>query len=706
MGSQGEVPITVSQVLVATAPSSRVRLLSLLGLLLALLALGLPAYTVVMTPATVPVGQRPNLVEYAALLVGCLEFALVGFLITRRQPRNLIGWMLLVIAILTALTSASDYQVDARYAPATFPYADVVSAVGTVLGQPVLGLLIVGFLVFPDGRLLSRRWLPFVGLGVVCVLMGTVGAIVDPRSVGSGNTPASAVPLASALVTLGWIGLLLIGVAGVASMFLRYRRGTVEVKQQLKWVFVGVFVAVASLWIGTALNSFSLPLLVVLVLLPATIGFAVLKYRLYDVDVVISRTVVYGALAIIIALVYVGLVVGVGSIVGRGTGANLVLSLLATAIVALAFQPARARLQRAANRLVYGRRATPYEVLSDFSQHLGEAYASEELLPRMARVLGEGTGAERAEVWLRIKSELRHMAAWPEAGSGSPPPVAVTGQLLPSLNAGRTVAVRHRGELLGALTISKRTGEALTPIEAKLLDDLANQAGLMLRNVGLTEALTEKVQELRASRQRLVTAQDAERRRLERDLHDGAQQHLVALRVNLGLAKRFVTSDPGKTTHVLTQLESDADATLETIRELARGIYPPLLADRGLATALVAQARKATLPVEVDADGVGRYPQDVEAAVYFCCLEALQNVQKYADASKAEIRLGAEDGALRFSVTDDGTGFDPQTRRRGTGLQNMADRLDALGGALVITAAPGKGTTVTGTVPAIPYRGA
>jgi signal transduction histidine kinase len=680
-------------------PGSGLRRLSGLGLLVAVLTLAFGIYIIVMTPAAVPPDQKPGLAEWS-LLFGSLEFLLVGFLVTRRQPRNVIGWMLLVIAILVPLSAASNYQIDARYAPTAYPAPGLVTTAGNV-AQIALGLLITGFLVFPDGRLLTRRWLPFVGLGVVSNVIEIVAGIVDPRVLGSGSLYSAAIPLAQTLNVLGWLGLLLTGAAGVASMFLRYRRGSVEVKQQLKWVSVGVFAAVASLWVGTAIGSFSLPVFVLIVVLPATIGFAVLKYRLYDVDVVISRTFVYGALAIIIAVVYVGLVAGIGSIVGRGTGANLVLSLLATAIVALAFQPARSRLEGAANRLVYGKRATPYEVLSDFSQRAAEAFASDELLPRMARVLGEGTGAERAEVWLRIKNELRRMAAWPEARPESPPSVPVTGQLLPSLSAGRAVAVRHRGELLGALTISKRAGEALTPIETKLLDDLSHQAGLMLRNVGLTEALTEKVQELRASRQRLITAQDEERRRLERNLHDGAQQHLVALRVNLGLAKRFVSNDPGKTTELLTRLESDADETLETLRDLARGIYPPLLADQGLAQAIAAQARKATVPVEVDADGIGRYPQEVEAAVYFCCLEALQNVQKYAHASKAAVRLGREDGALRFLVTDDGAGFDPTARRRGTGLQNMADRLDALGGVLTVTAAPGQGTIVAGTVPAI-----
>ena len=675
-------------------------ILLLAGLVLATLDLAFAVYVLVLTPAGVPAGQRPSYVD-AVLLCGALEFLFVGFIIARRQPRNVIGWLLLTIGILLPATSAATYYpVDARYAPGTFPASGLVLAVGAVLAQPALGLLITSFLVFPDGRVLSRRWLPFLAIGIACTLAGVVGAIIDPRSVGSGNTPATAAPLATSLVTIGWLGLLLTGAAGVASMLFRYRRGTTEMRQQLRWIFVGVFAAVAGLWIATALNAFAIPLLIVVVVLPATIGLAVLKYRLYDVDIVINRTVVYGALAIMIALVYVAVVVGIGSIIGRGTGANLILSLVATAVVALAFQPARGRLQRAANRLVYGKRATPYEVLSDFSDRLADAYASDELLPRMARVLGEGTGAERAEVWLRVDDELRRLAVWPDASSETAP-VSVTGQVLPALVAGRTVGVRHQAQLLGALTINKRPGDVLTPIEEKLLTHLANQAGLMLRNIGLTEALLEKVQELRASRQRLVTAQDQERRRIERNLHDGAQQHLVALRVNVGLAKRFARTDPDKTTYLLTSLEGALDETLETLRDLARGIYPPLLAEQGLAAALTAQARKATLPVEVDADGIGRYPQEVEAAVYFCCLEALQNAQKYAKASKAAVRLAGENGALRFSISDDGAGFDPKAHPLGTGLQNMADRLDALGGSLTINAAPGRGTVVRGSLPPV-----
>ena len=189
----------------------------------------------------------------------------------------------------------------------------------------------------------------------------------------------------------------------------------------------------------------------------------------------------------------------------------------------------------------------------------------------------------------------------------------------------------------------------------------------MLKNVGLTSDLQARLDELRASRQRLVTAQDQERRRLERNLHDGAQQHLVALKVKLGLAEMLASRDPEKAKATIAQLKGDADEALETLRDLARGIYPPLLAEKGLGAALESQARKATVPVTVDADGIGRYSQDVEAAVYFSVLEALQNVQKYAQASQATVRLREEDGTLRFEVADDGTGLRRRHHRQGIG---------------------------------------
>jgi signal transduction histidine kinase len=370
---------------------------------------------------------------------------------------------------------------------------------------------------------------------------------------------------------------------------------------------------------------------------------------------------------------------------------------VATAIVAIGFQPVRERVQRVANRLVYGQRATPYEVLSEFSGHVAETYSADEVLPRMARVLRDGTGAESATVWLRSGDQLRAAATDPMSSEDLAPRPMV-GNVLPAIAfSDRVVAVDHQGELLGALSVVKRRGESLTPLETKLIDDLAHQAGLVLKNVGLTSELMQRLEELRTSRQRLVQAQDEARRRLERNLHDGAQQNLVALKVKLGLAQSLAQRDPEKARDMVRQLKADADEALETLRDLARGIYPPLLADKGLKAALESQARKSMLPVVVDADGVTRYSQDVEATVYFCVLEALQNVQKYAAADHVVVRLRQDGSQLRFEVEDDGRGFEVASVKRGAGLTNMTDRLEAVGGELHITSGR-PGTKLEGRV--------
>jgi signal transduction histidine kinase len=630
-----------------------------------------------------------------AVLVNAAAFGLLGGLLVARRPDNPIGWLMLLISLAQAGTAFADaYASVAVFArPWSLPAGDFAAWVGAWIWVPGFGVLVtVLLLLFPDGRPLTPRWRVAVWASVAAVAAALLAFAVSMWGL-PGKVVLRANPQPASVYEYVFEAAVVVAgvcmVAGIVSMVVRYRSGSVEERQQLKWVTAGAVVLAFASVLG--FDFVPLPAIIKQPLtaisaavFPASIAIAILRYRLYDIDLVISRALVYGSLAVFITAVYVGIVVGIGTLVGSGGRPNIALSIVATAIVAVAFQPVRERLQKVANRLVYGTRATPYEVLSQFSERVAESYAADDVLPRMARVLAEGTGSVRADVWLRAGLVLRPAASWPE-GTLATEPARIAGDSLPGMpDADRVVEVRHQGELLGALSVTKRQGESLTPVEEKLLDDLASQAGLVLKNVGLTGELLARLEDLRASRQRLVAAQDEERRRLERNLHDGAQQNLVALKVKLGLAEMFAETDPARARATLAELKADTDEALETLRDLARGIYPPLLADKGLAAAVEAQARKATVPVEVRADGVGRYSQDVEAAVYFCILEALQNLQKYAGATRAVVHIHKDHGDLSFEVEDDGKGFDPDIAERGSGMTNMADRLDALGGELRI----------------------
>jgi signal transduction histidine kinase len=571
-------------------------------------------------------------------------------------------------------------------------------------------------LLFPTGSLPSRRWRPVAWTAAAAMGGWVLGNTFAPAPV-DGSLPHSPVaiggPAGHAIQTLGGVSGLTIGAAGIAaivSLAFRYRRARTVEREQLKWlVYAGGIIVVAliaeapieqALGPGNAASNLQdITVSGAIALVPIAIGIAIFRYHLYDIDVVINKTLVYGSLAVFITGVYVAIVVGLGSLAQRGARPSLALSIAATAVVAVAFQPVRERVQRLANRLVYGRRATPYEVLADFAGRMAGAYAAEDLLPRMARILAEGTAATRADVWLKSGEVFHDGAAWP-AGAPPLPPARATAADVPAYPAAdRILPVRHQGEVLGALSVSKRPGEALTPTEDRLLTDLASQVGLVLKNAGLREQLLARLEEIRASRLRLVAAQDAERRRIERNIHDGAQQQLVALAIKLSITESMIGTDTEGERELLAELREDAAGAVEELRDLARGIYPPLLAGEGLVTALQAQARKAAVPTSVTADGVGRYQQDLEAAVYFCVLEALQNVAKYAGATRAEVRLAASGHHLRFEVTDDGAGFDPESRGYGTGLQGMADRLHAHGGSLDVRSAPGAGTTIAGRLP-------
>jgi signal transduction histidine kinase len=626
----------------------------------------------------------------------------IGIVLASRRPENRIGWLFLGAGLSLSLsTFGSAYGVHALVIePGSLPLGREFAWAANWTWAIAIAALIFLFLLFPTGHLASPRWripawVAGVGMGILTaegILFATLSWAHPFRQTNSSG------PLAF-LAFLAFAGPIIIALAiSFVAVVVRFRKSVGDERLQLKWFAAGAVLVIIAEIAGVFSSSQSLVEGLAFMFLYAAIGIAVLKYRLYEIDVVISKTVVYGLLAAFFTLVYVAVVVGVGAIIGSKR--NPFLTLLAAAVIAVAFNPVRDRARRLANRIVYGKRASPYEVLSNFSEQVAGTYAVEEVLPQMAAILGEGTGARQAQVWLRIAGELRPEAVWGEPGDGAQVLQLSDGDMPSIAGPSKVVAVRHQGELLGALTVTKPANEPMTAAEDKLMDDLAAQAGLVLRNVRLTEELRAKLDELRASRQRLVTAQDQERRRIERNIHDGAQQHLVSLAVTANLAGSMVGKNPQKESELIDQLKTGAQEALENLRDLARGIYPPLLADRGLAAALEAHAMKSSVPTDVEVDGVGRYPQESEAAVYFCCLEAMQNIAKYSRAASAQIRLSYEDGHLCFEVTDDGQGFDPKLTGYGTGLQGMADRLDALGGAFEVRSRPGEGSTVSGRVPA------
>jgi signal transduction histidine kinase len=404
--------------------------------------------------------------------------------------------------------------------------------------------------------------------------------------------------------------------------------------------------------------------------------------------VAFSKALVFAGLAGFIILIYALIAGWIGGLIG---GSTMWLSLLATAIVAVAFEPVRDALQRWANRVVYGKRSTPYEVLSEITGRLTSTEGEEGLLQRMASTLQAGTGADRAAVWLKSGSSFVAAATEP-AGQELQ---ARSGADLP----GARELIGHDGEVLGAFTVEKGGGETLTGTERRLISDLAGSAGLVLRKLRLSAALEDKAEELRESRRRLVDAQDVERRRLERELYGGAQQLVVAVKLKLGLARQIARSEAtDRLTMLIDEMVNDAQLAIDQIRTIARGIYPPLLEAEGLGPAITSLAGLSTLDVRVTTTVSNRYPLPLEAAIYFCISESLTNVSKHG-RDPVIVTIADTDGALTFAVTDSGPGFDPHSTPGGAGLRNMTDRLSTLGGTFNVASSPGHSTTVSGELP-------
>jgi signal transduction histidine kinase len=697
------------------------------GLIAVLYVIGLALSFQVSGPQTSSWGSS-GVVGADLFGLSTLSFPIVGILVLSRQPKNTIGWLCLAVglswgwdAVLTTL-AANHVTTD----PAFAAWAAILDS---WLWLPAIGLMgTFMILLFPDGHLPSPRWRILAWVSGITMIGLSLAILFRPGSLVEDGYPQLTNPLGikslesvtSAFQMLLFLFPLAI-VASMVSLVIRFRKAQGRDRLQLKWLTGGaaavaliyLIASIASLTHGTTsegqgpvwLQLIQDAALFSFALIPAAIGIAILRHRLYDIDVVINKTLVFGALAAFITAVYVAIVVGIGSAIGQGSEPNLALSIAATAIVAVAFEPVRARIQHFANRLVYGKRATPYEVLSQFAQTIASSYGAEELLPRTADTLREATGAAASCVWLVVGDRLVPAAVSPDADGGAHREREVGPEGLPEVTGERSAPILDGGELVGALTITKGE-ENLVPADQELLDNLASQAGQIVRNARLTadlqtrlEQLAVQSRELRRSRQRIVAAQDDERRALERNIHDGAQQYLVALAVKLKLTKTLVTRAPDRATTMLAQLRGEVGDTLAALRELASGIYPAGLEEAGVARALEAATRDFPVPTAIDSDGLHRYPIESEATVYFCCLEGLQNVAKYAAASRATVRLRDEDGVIAFSVHDDGIGFDPGSTVWGSGLRNISDRIAAARGSIQITSTPGAGTTIAGRIP-------
>ena len=659
------------------------------------------------TPGAFPAVQA---VAFGLVIVGALSGAILA-----RAAQRVALWQVAsgALAAAIALTATRIGDQPGGHQPAR--------GVATFAVPVVVAVSVNMLLALPDGRLASqgRR----LGAGLAYAVAAAAGLAL---AVAGRPFPAWAIAVAWPLAAA----------CALPAVRLRYRAASARDRQRMQWMAVGAVLAADSALVVAVLH--------VLVGWPELVGavaagcasllaVGMMAGELPSLGSYGGRALVQvlsiAGFTTVVAAIYLVIVLGIGT--GPSDAADreiLGLSLLAAAVAAIGYLPARDRLVAAATRFVYGAKEAPDETLRTFGSRLTRAIPMDELLLQLAESLRKTMALTSAEVYTGTGDVLERAAAVPDTGPRS---VVVTDRertvvaragvsgnawasvWLPAVLDGRAQAqvrvapVSHAGELLG-LIITERpaTADAFSDEDDRVLTELARQVGLAVHNARLDTALQttldelrKQADELRQSRARIVASGDAERRRVERNLHDGAQQHLVAMAVNLRLARDIIAEDPQAAAEMMDQLADDVRVTIQDLRELAHGIYPPLLADSGLGEALRAAGNRSPLAVVVTTDGTGRYTPDIEAAIYFCCLEALQNAAKHAPQASVEVRVWEDSGGLLFSVTDDGPGFDAVSARSGHGFVNMADRLGAIGGTVRWESEPGHGARVLGTVP-------
>jgi signal transduction histidine kinase len=646
-------------------------------------------------------------------------FPAVAVVILWHDPRNRIGWLLMLIGVVWGLdlflTGYAEYGLVAH--PGSLPGASVADAIEASLWVAAIGLMGIHLVVlFPDGHAPTPRSARLLRVAAVVIGLATAAILFTPGTLTDAQVPivnplgvdaiggifdalhfvVIAVPIGIVLAAITMVG--------------RFRRSTGVERLQMKWIVFAVATMAALYFLAMAvtlpfsitgheqpaiLNPFQTIALVSFGLIPLAVGVAVMRYRLFEIDVVISKTVIFGGLAVFITVVYVAIVVGVGRLVGA-TNAGAGLEILATAVVAFLFQPVRDRVRRFANRLVYGQRATPYAVMADLGHRMAESIAIDRAMPQLAEITAAGVGATVARV--RLFDRDRVATAPPEA------PVPETWAA--------SVDVVHQGEPIGDIAVAKAPGDPLRPAERALLDDLAGQAGLALHNVQLTDDLSAKADQLagtaaaiEASQRRIVSVRDEQRRELEREISEGPRRGLEGIAAELRAIASIAPDDPGEADARLDALGARSNEVLNELRDIARGVFPPLLTEQGAVAALEAHIHKvgARTTFDVAPEVAGRrFDPEVEACLYFCGVQAIQNVMRHAGNAPSVLRLRLDGDAVRFELTDRGPGFTMGNGAGGRGTQILLDRLQALDGELAIESRPGEGTAVTGTIPLYP----
>ena len=517
-------------------------------------------------------------------LIAFGAYVLVGGLIVMRRDNNL-GLMLVAYGSIWAMVSSLGVTAEALDESGRTGAASWVSLGAMVASVSTIWLLAAMWLVFPDGRTSTvgdRRLL--WGSGALAAVATVMSIFSTPQILPETKAfphPFVVDELARTLYNITQVVTVLFfffTYVTAGKLIFRMRHGDSIERRQVGWIAASVIANITILIgnvslapLGTEDRVFLMIDAVGLVLIPLGIGVAIFRYRLYDLDLIVSKSVTYLGLAATIALLYAAVVVGPLLIIGAPdeAGPGLLLPIVATAVVAVVFEPIRSRLQRWANRLVYGHRVSPYEVLSSVTAQLSDT-SVENGVDGLARLLAEGTGAERSIVWFRSGGALRPEGVFPPQSAGSMESVPIGGLVDDEFTESRSVS--HRGELFGAVSITKSRNDPITPGDSELLSDVAAGAGLLLRNIGLNRELEMRADEVRASRRRLISAQDAERHRLERDLHDGAQQQVVALKVKLGIAKTIAGREGAD--EIVGRVAALADETqqaVDALRAVAHG---------------------------------------------------------------------------------------------------------------------------------------